>query len=473
MKKRFLILSLVLGLLVTPSLVTPAKAFDIRGGFADLVEGLEPAVINVFTTQEIRRRGQFNMHGSPFDEFFGQEFMERFFGLQPNQEIPLGKRQSLGSGFIISADGYALTNNHVVENASSVTVKLLDEREFSAKIMGVDKETDVSLLKIETSEKLPFVKLGNSDKLRIGDWVVAIGNPFGLNHTVTAGIVSAKERIIGAGPYDQFIQTDASINPGNSGGPLFNLDGEVVGINTAIIAQGQGIGFAIPINLASNVVAQLKSSGKVSRGWLGVGIQELTPELAESFGLKNSQGALVSQIMKDSPAAKAGLRHGDIITAINGKKIKNHNDLTKVVGSLAPGSKVDVAIIRDGKNKNISIKLSDRNKGLSSEEAQEDESIGSDNKELGLEIGSLSPELRRRLQVPDDLKGVVVNGVAMNSPLRGFLQRGDVIISINRKSINNTDDYMSASKELKKGQKLLLHVWRGGGAVYLVTRLPE
>jgi len=275
--------------------------------FADLAEQLQPAVVNIGTTQVLRGPGR----GLPFPSPFGgrgerdpfREFFERFFGGMPQREL---RRRSLGSGFIINKEGYIVTNNHVVENATDIKVSLADAGEFDATVVGRDPLTDVALIKVEAERDLPVAALGNSDKLRVGEWVIAIGNPFGLGHTVTAGIASAKGRIIGAGPYDDFIQTDASINPGNSGGPLFNLMGEVVGINTAIVATGQGIGFTIPINLAKEILPQLREKGRVTRGWLGVQVQQVTPALAQSLGLERPHGALVADVQPNSPAERAG-----------------------------------------------------------------------------------------------------------------------------------------------------------------------
>ncbi|MBI5286339.1 MAG: trypsin-like peptidase domain-containing protein, partial [Deltaproteobacteria bacterium] len=287
-----------------PTLLNP-------NSFIELAKTLGPVVVNISTTQVVREKPRvpFPEFRGPCEDFFGDEFF-RFFDEFPQREF---KRQSLGSGFIINKEGYILTNNHVVEDAEEILVTLSDKREYKAKVIGRDSRLDLGLVKIDAKDDLPVAILGDSDKLQIGEWVMAIGNPFALSHTVTAGIVSAKGRVIGAGPYDNFIQTDASINPGNSGGPLFNLRGEVIGINTAIIAGGQGIGFALPINMAKEVLSQLKEKGKVTRGWIGVSIQDVTPELARSFGLKEKHGALVSSAMKDDPADKAGIRPGDII----------------------------------------------------------------------------------------------------------------------------------------------------------------
>src|SRR3990172_5453052 len=293
-------------------------AFTPRS-FVELSKKLAPSVVNISTTQVTRQRPfmPFPDFKTPFDEFFGDEFRKPF---GDGHEF---KRQSLGSGFVINKEGYILTNNHVIENATEILVTLSgkDKLEYTAKVIGRDSQLDVALIKIETDEELPVAALGDSDKLEIGEWVVAIGNPFGLGGSVTAGIVSQKGRVIGAGPYDNFIQTDASINPGNSGGPLFNLKGEVVGINTAIIAGGQGIGFATPINMVKEILLQLKDTGHVTRGWIGVSIQELTPELAKSFGLKDTNAVLISSVNPTEPAHKGGLKAGDIVTSFDGRKI--------------------------------------------------------------------------------------------------------------------------------------------------------
>ncbi|MEK7841530.1 MAG: trypsin-like peptidase domain-containing protein, partial [Deltaproteobacteria bacterium] len=301
--------------------------------FVRLAKELNPVVVNISTTQVVKQKPMV-----PFPEFrspFEEEDEFRPPGEAPEREF---KRQSLGSGFIINKEGYILTNSHVVENAEEIIVTLSDkkEKEYKAKLVGKDVRLDVALIKIDANGDLSVAALGDSDKVEIGEWVVAIGNPFGLVHTVTAGIVSAKGRVIGAGPYDNFIQTDAAINPGNSGGPLFNLKGEVVGINTAIIAGGQGVGFATPINMAKDILLQLKEKGSVTRGWIGVGIQEVTPDLAKSFGLKDKQGALVSSVQEGEPANKAGIKPGDIIVEFDGKEINEVSDLPRTVASITP-----------------------------------------------------------------------------------------------------------------------------------------
>jgi serine protease Do len=327
--------------------------------FADLAEKVKPAVVNISTTTTVR------IPGNPFRHFFGPEeegpfgdFFNRFFGDIPDREL---KQQSLGSGFIIDKDGYIITNNHVVEGADEIKVKLADGREFKAKVVGRDSKTDLALIKISSLFKdLPVLLLGDSDKIRVGDWVLAIGNPFGLEHTVTQGIISATGRAIGAGPYDNFLQTDAPINPGNSGGPLINLKGEVIGINSAIVATGQGIGFAIPSNMAKTVISQLKEKGKVTRGWIGVSIQSVTPEIAQSFGLKEPTGVLIADVVLGSPADMAGIKRGDIIVTFDGKEIKNMSDLPINVAGTPVGKNIDISIIRNGKKININLKVTER-----------------------------------------------------------------------------------------------------------------
>lgn len=315
-------------------------AQPVPGTFADIVDKEKPLVVNIYTTQIIKRQKAQDP---------SQEFFDRFFGVPQKDK----KISNLGSGFIISSDGYILTNFHVVRKATVIKVKLADGREFDAGIIGSDEKIDVALIKIDVQTALPSAIFGNSDALRVGDWVIAIGNPFGLAHTVTAGIVSAKDRMIGAGPYDDFIQTDASINPGNSGGPLFNIKGEVIGINTAIVPAGQGIGFAIPINMVSEILAELKEKGKVTRGWLGISVQALTPELIAALNLSVTEGALVTDVDKGSPADKAGIRRGDVIIELEGKKITDITFLPRMVARMEVGRKINLKIARNGEIKEV------------------------------------------------------------------------------------------------------------------------
>ncbi|RJP21072.1 MAG: DegQ family serine endoprotease [Deltaproteobacteria bacterium] len=425
-----------------------------------LFKEVSPAVVNISTTQVVkldqpRRRSPFGQQ-DPFEEFF-----KNYFGRMPKEQ----KRRSLGSGFIVSEDGYILTNNHVVEKADEVTVTLLDKEEFKAKVIGNDPKTDIALIKIESRKKLPHVALGDSDELDVGEWVVAIGNPFGLGHTVTTGIVSAKGRIIGSGPYDDFIQTDASINPGNSGGPLFNLKGEVVGINTAIIQGGQGIGFATPVQLAKAVLGQLKDKGKVTRGWLGVYIQRISPEVAENLGLKDRRGALVSDVTVDGPAEKAGIRSGDVILSFHGKDVKDEHDLPALVAATRPGTKVDIRIVRDGKEMIVPVTISEMEGEPGKRAGGADLSKG-----LGLTVQDITPEIAQRFEI-ENAKGVIVTTVEGGSPAddAGF-QEGDIVRQINRQPVRNTAEFGKLMKKHKSDKTVLFLVERGEGRLFLAVK---
>jgi serine protease Do len=372
--------------------------------------------------------------------------------------------QSLGSGFIISQDGYILTNNHVVENATEITVILHNEKTYTAKVIGTDSKTDLALIKID-GRNLPTVAMGDSDKLEVGEWVMAIGNPFGLSETVTAGIVSAKGRVIGSGPYDDFIQTDASINPGNSGGPLFNLSGEVVGINTAIIEQGQGLGFAIPINIAKDLLAQLKK-GEVIRGWLGVVIQEVTPELAQSFGLPQPEGALVSDIEPGSPAEKAGIRKGDIILKYNGKDIKRVRDLSLLAANTAIGETVTITLLREKKSMTVALKVG-RMPGEGVVAGLPPTTGPGSRTELGLLVDAVTPTIAQYLGLPDT-DGVIVNSVEPASfAERAGIMKGDVIREVNRKKIKNLAEFNAEMTNSKKTGRYLFLIWRNGNTIFI------
>jgi serine protease Do len=425
-----------------------------------LFKEVSPAVVNISTTQVVRMgrpriRSPFGQQ-DPFDDFWNN-----FFGNVPREQ----KRKSLGSGFIVSGDGYILTNNHVVEKADEVTVTLLDKDEFKAEVVGTDPKTDIALIKIKNGNKLPFVRLGDSESLEVGEWVFAIGNPFGLGHTITAGIVSAKGRTIGSGPYDDFIQTDASINPGNSGGPLFNRKGEVVGINTAIIQGGQGIGFATPIHLAKSILGQLKEKGKVTRGWLGVYIQRLTPEMAESLSVPGRKGALVADVTKDGPAEKAGIRSGDVIMAFNGKTVTDEHELPQVVATTRPGMKVDVKLIRDGKEMTIPVTIVE----MEGEPAKR--AGGADlTKGLGLTVQDIAPEVAKHFEI-ENRKGVVVTAVEAGSPAddAGF-QEGDIIRQINRKPLKDAADFRNLLKKVKDEKTVLFLVERGDARIFIAVK---
>ncbi len=429
-----------------------------------LVKQLSPSVVNISTTN-ITKSKSFKFDSPNQNEQF-EKFFEKFFGENfPEREY---RNKGLGSGFIISPDGYIITNNHVVKKADEIEVILQDGDKYKADVIGADPKTDLALLKIKPNKALPAVKLGDSTKLDIGDWVLAIGNPFGLGHTVTAGIVSAKGRSLGMGAYDDFIQTDAAINPGNSGGPLFNFKGEVVGVNTAIIAGGQGIGFAIPISMANRVVSQLKESGKVVRGWLGVIVQQLSPEIVDSLGLKNEKGALVSDIAPDGPAEKAGIKRGDVIVKIDNIDIKEMQELPKTIASLKPGKITAVKLIRDGKEKLVKVKLGELPETGKVASAKEDEKESED--KLGLVVSDITPRIMNRLRLEDD-KGVVVTKVISGSAAsQSGLRSGDIIIELNKKEIKNLDDYNYFMKKYQKESNLLLLVKRSKRTMYVALK---
>ena len=434
--------------------------------FADLAERLKPSVVNIRTTKTITtgRQGTFRSpfgEGSPFDQFFGDEFFRRFFGDIPRREF---KQRSLGSGFIISKDGYIFTNNHVVEKADTIIVKVSDEKEYEAKVVGRDKNTDIALLKIEPDNSLPIIRIGDSDKLRVGDWVIAIGNPFGLSQTVTAGIVSAKGRVIGAGPYDDFIQTDASINPGNSGGPLFNMNGEVVGINTAIVAQGQGIGFAIPINMAKAILDDLKEKGKVTRGWLGVSVQDITDEIAEGLKLKEKKGALVADVFEGDPADEAGVKSGDVIIRVNGKDVENTHELLKIIAGIKVGKSVDVVILREGKEKEVRIKIAER------PERDKLALRSKTSEHFGMTVQEITPEIAKHLGLPDT-NGVIVSEVKEGSAAGATgIRAEDIILQVNKVKIYEMEDYEKEMARAEKAGSVLLLIQRGGSKFFVVIR---
>lgn len=444
-----------------------AQPYELRS-LSPLVKRLSPSVVNISTTNTTRlgispHQDPFGERGNdPFEEFFN-----RFFGDLPQRQF---KRKGLGSGFIISEDGYIITNNHVVEKADDIKVILEDGESYKANIIGKDPKTDLALVKIEPKHKLNPVTMGRSNSLEIGDWVVAIGNPFGLGNTVTAGIVSAKGRSLGLGAYDDFIQTDAAINPGNSGGPLFDLNGEVVGVNTAIIAGGQGIGFAIPIDMARNVVEQLQNKGKVIRGWLGVLVQQITPEIAESLHLSQPEGALVSDVTPGGPADKAGIKRGDVIVGFDGNKIDDMPDLPKTVATNKPGTKSKLTVIRNGKEKTVDLTL-----GELPEEVAVSASARNDNVErnLGLIVQEINPQIQRRYKI-EEAKGVVITNVNPGSiGYEAGLRPGDIILEINKAYIENLDDYRKSVDSLKEGQTALLLVQRAKNTLYVALKVED
>lgn len=440
--------------------------------FRSVAKQVSPAVVYIQVEKEVEQQQMSNPFGN---HPFGDEFFRRFFG-QPNQKgspQKKQKRQSVGqgSGFIISADGYIMTNNHVVGDADRVTVRLLDGREFIAKTIGTDPPTDVALIKIEADEKLPFLKLGNSDQMEVGDWVLAFGNPFGLSHTLTAGIVSAKGRSgIGLTDYENFIQTDAAINPGNSGGPLINLDAEVIGMNTAIFSRSggyMGIGFAIPINMANNIRQQLVEHGAVTRGLLGVVIQDLNQDLADSFELEQSEGVLIAQVVENSPADKAGLKQGDVVLTLNGNEVKKVATFRNSIALTRPGTDVKLTVLRDGKKKKIEVTIG------SLETDDKGQPISADKlPKLGMSLQKLTAELAEQFGY-EGAKGVLVTAVEAGSIAeRAGIKRGDLIEEVNRKAVTEAHQVKKLIKETDK-KTILLLVRQGDSSRYLALKLKD
>jgi serine protease Do len=438
--------------------------------FADVAEQLKPAVVNISTTQVVKDP-QPGLGGPLPQRPFGErdplnEFLERFLrGSGTQQEV---HKDSLGSGFIIDKDGYIVTNNHVVENAADIKVSLSGLEEFEARVIGRDPQTEVALIKIEAERDLPVTPLGDSDKLRVGEWVIAIGNPFGLGQTVTAGIASAKGRVIGAGAYDDFIQTDASINPGNSGGPLLNLHGEVIGINTAIVATGQGISFAIPINLAKEVLAQLREKGQVTRGFLGVQVEQVVPELARAFGLERPRGAVVAYVEPDSPSARAGIQEGDVIVEFNGRMIADMHELPRLVGKTPPGSAAGVRFIRQGREHTVQVNVGDM-----PEEPRQVSGETTAGMELGLTVQELTSEIAHDLGLPK-MRALVVTGVEEGSPAdEGGLSRGDLILEVNRQQVTNLYDFRATLSHAAAPKSALFLIRRAENILYVALQPEE
>jgi serine protease Do len=437
--------------------------------FTELYEKQGPAVVNISSTQTVHGGGQGMMPfpNVPEDDPF-YEFFRRFAppGGQGQQEY---KTQSLGSGFIISADGYILTNAHVVNDAEEVIVKLTDKREFKAKIIGVDRRSDVSLLKIDATG-LPKVTLGDPAQLKVGEWVVAIGSPFGLENTVTAGIVSAKGRALPQENYVPFIQTDVAINPGNSGGPLFNLKGEVVGINSQIFSRSggyMGLSFAIPIDVAMDVQNQLKAGGKVTRGWLGINIQEITKELADSFGMKNTNGALVAGVEKSSPAEKGGLEAGDVILKFDGKPVATSSDLPRLVGATKPGKDVTVEVLRKGAIRNLTVKVGEMPLEDGEDARPARGPAKAETNKLGLMLRELTPQPKKNL---NGKNGVLVVGAEGGAAQAG-IRRGDVILAVNNTEVQSVEQFSKLVENLGAGKTVALLVRRGDNTLYVPVKI--
>jgi serine protease Do len=454
-------LLLAAGLQMVGASKSPTAVRMIPESFSALAATSSEAVVNI----RVEKSAEGVPAAMPFDSLpFGGERFREYFERGPESQP---RRQAgLGTGFVIEKDGHIITNNHVVEGAEKIKVVLKDEREFDAEIIGRDPHTDLALIKVAAKEALPTVPLGSSADLSVGEWVVAIGNPFGLENTVTAGIVSAKGRVIGSGPYDDFIQTDASINPGNSGGPLLNLNGEVVGVNTAILAQGHGIGFAIPIDLAKTIVAQLKETGGVTRGWLGVSVQDLKGDLARYYGVEEKGGVLVAEVIVGEPADKAGIKSKDIILTVNGEKIASSRELTTKTAGLAVGDKARITVLRGGEELTLPVTVGRRAFTLTSAEAPRKEK-GKESG-YGLQITDLTPEIAGRLKLEGE-KGVVVMGVVPGSKAeKAGMLRGDLILEVNRRNVDSVDDFKSAIDKHKPSGRVDLLVKRMNAGVMVV-----
>ena len=469
-KARITVLGvIVLAIMAMPAAVSAEKGIatlrETSRAFVQVAKKAIPAVVSLKVEKTIKSQGQ--SYHSPFED----DLFERFFGPRYYRRPPQERQQvGQGSGFIISEDGYILTNNHVVGGADKIVVTLQDGKKFdNAKIIGTDPKSDVALIKVD-AENLPVIELGDSDALDIGEWVIAVGSPFGLQATVTVGVVSAKSRGVGLAEYEDFIQTDAAINPGNSGGPLLNIEGKAIGLNTAIFSQSggyMGIGFAIPINLARSVTDQLKKSGKVTRGYLGIVMhpEKITPELAEVFGLKDNKGVLITEVVPDSPADKGGLKRRDIILEMDGETVEDWQSFRNNVAMLEPGTKVTLNVFRNGKKKEIEVEIG------SLEEGQRALGISDVAEKLGLQVQELTDEVARRFGY-EDAKGVIVTGVTDSSPAdRAGIGAGMLIVSVNRQDISTVKEFSEALKESSKTKKALLLVRNERYAQYVVLSL--
>jgi len=458
------------GMLITSSLGTfthtqaaAAPAQSMVAGppsFVELAEALGPSVVNIKVTKMQKAEGPEmpDMENTPFGDMF-----KHFFGDMPRTPRRI---QGAGSGVVINSDGTILTNNHVVEGASEIVVTTSDKQEYKARVVGLDPKTDLAVIKMDTKGPFKAAVLGDSEATRVGEWVIAIGNPFGLSNTVTAGIVSAKGRIIGAGPYDDFIQTDAPINPGNSGGPLINMKGEVIGINTAILPNGQGIGFAIPIHTAKALLPQLETKGTVTRGYIGVSIQDVTEDLAQSLNLKVKKGAVVTEVVEGGPAQDAGIKRGDVIITFDNHEIKDRHELASTVAGTPVDREAPVGIVRDGKEMTLHIKVA----RLESKEAVTAKSDETSHGKWGLQLQELTPDIARQLGAKTD-KGVLVAGVQPGSPAENAsVQRGDIILEVNRQPVKGVEDMKDKLEKARAKDSLLLLIQRGGGNLYIVLK---
>ena len=476
MKHRFkfpgyIIAVLMVGLLLSTGL-PPAAAVQnapvrmVPQNFSSLAETVSPAVVHIRVEKTVTGNrpsvGPFGGHRfgdkDQFRDFFGHRFGP--------QRRPDFKQPGLGSGFIIDKAGYIVTNHHVVDGAETIKVILRDDTEYTARVIGKDPMTDIALIQVVAQRLLPAVSLGSSDNLKVGEWVAAIGSPFGLEYTVTAGIVSAKGRVIGSGPYDDFIQTDASINPGNSGGPLINMQGQVIGINTMIIARGQGIGFAIPIDQAKGIIDQLKTNGEVTRGWLGVTIQDLKGDLAEYYGVREKTGVLVTSVIPGDPADQAGIQPKDIITEVNGRRVTGSRDLTSLTAGLQVGDNAMVTLWRNGKSKTLKVQIGQRPSPVASvSDYRNKQKMGA----YGLKLSNLTPEMARRLDM-EESAGVIVVGVIPDSKADAAgIRPGDLIIEINHQAIVSVKDFKEFIDQSRKADGINLLVKRANAGLVVIN----
>jgi len=453
-----------------------AVSAAVPADFTSLVKNAGPAVVNINTEKivEMRSRGQFPFP-TPFDEFFKDMpgFSDEFFN---NQAPRQRKQRSLGSGFVISSDGYIVTNHHVVDGADSISVSFDNkdnkEQTYKAKLIGSDKLTDLAILKIE-AKNLPFLRFGDSDALEVGEWVLAIGNPFGLDHTVTAGILSAKGRSIRSNPFDSFLQTDASINPGNSGGPLLNMAGEVIGINAAIIANGQGIGFAIPSNMAKEIIATLQSDKKISRGWIGVTIQTLDENGAKALGLPNDKGALIGDVLAGNPAAEAGMKPGDVILSVNGEKIENSGDLSRKIAAIKPGEKAKIVVWRNGSEKPLTVRIAERETEAAKKSDAKAEK-GSLAESIGMTVRNLNNDDVRRMRLENSDGVIIIKVDNGKNAAEADLRVGDIIIAANGEPVKSVDELAKVVEDQgRKRGAVMFYIIRQGQKFFKTVALSN
>ena len=467
---------LLIGLILSCPSLGLASPVMVPASFSEVADTVSKAVVNITVVRVVPQYG----YNSTFEDPWMRQFFEEFFGQQFIYEAPQQAIQGLGSGVIVDREGHILTNNHVVERASEIIVKLKNGKEYSAEILGTDPKTDLAVLKLKGQRRYwPAASMGDSDRVRVGDWVIAVGSPFGLEQTVTAGIISAKSRTIGHGPYDNFLQTDASINPGNSGGPLVDMQGRVIGINTAIASRNGGslgISFAIPINMAKKIYRDIINTGIVHRGWLGVYIKTISPQLARYFNLPQDYGVLISAIIEGGPADRAGLKSGDVVIRFNGKALKSSNDLQRLTAQTTEDQIVKLDVLRNNRHLSLTVRVGDRAKiaDRSQPVKREGETPSKPKyKKLGLRLKDLDSELARRLGTKN-LSGVLVTGVKPGSQAEGAgICQGDIIRQVNHKNISNQREFLDVLNKLQVGQDLLLKVERHNYVIYVAMKVTR